>query len=218
MVPRETGCYVISNESGAVRAEGDLKWSYWLTAEKFTRLPIKYLGASDGKSNNGGWHPAIWLSVGVCGRRSVPVKQFVAVRLANMLNMITFVTCESGCGAEETAPKLLLPRASAAIDTLRRAGFSLPASLGFSADLNTPQWSSRCGLADHRLSNSAAVSSRLNMFFKLIQMYYFSSFHRFCCSSFAPLMLTCAGQRTPPALPADEPLKRGLSSAAPAWM
>lgn len=37
-VPWERGCYVISNKSRATGAEGNLKWSYWLTAEKFSRL------------------------------------------------------------------------------------------------------------------------------------------------------------------------------------
>lgn len=58
----------------------------------------------------------ILLSVDVCHRRSVPGKQeFVAVRLANMLNMITLVTCESGCGEEETALERPLPRSSVAV-------------------------------------------------------------------------------------------------------
>lgn len=50
----------------------------------------------------------ISLSVDVCSRIDVLRNRIVAVRLANMLNMITLVTCASGCGAEEAAEKRLL--------------------------------------------------------------------------------------------------------------
>lgn len=43
---------VIRHKSGAKRAEGNLIGSYRLTAEKFTRLLIKYCGLSDGVNNN----------------------------------------------------------------------------------------------------------------------------------------------------------------------
>lgn len=111
-----------------------------------------------------------------------------------------------------------------------KSRFFFSVILGFSADLNTWQWSSwKKTVWSWRpvaiLSNSSAVFSCLNVFFNWFKCILFSLFYSFCCSSFALyvkpsklLTLSCAGQRTLPALPADEPLKRSLSSAAPRRM
>lgn len=150
--------------------------------------------------------------------------------LCFMLNMITFGTCESGCGQHWNCPcqGLQWPFKpwEGQIFPLSNPGLQCWPQHTDSRATGKKKlaWSWR-PVAIH--FNSAAHFSWLSIFFSsgFKLLLFFKTFYSFCCSSFALhvkpsklLTLTCAGQRSPPVLPADEPLKRSLSSAAPQWM